>query len=170
MKPDIETDSTTTSSSSCLQNIIDHHLPLRLLRSDIVTPAPTFSNSTIDFLPHFAGYSWIAYGASSILTITHFPSPLSSHQTRIGPIFRQFFELSDHHSHPVSSVSWSPQIPSSGYLAASAQNCIWVFHHDSLASKECSACTTYKSGDHQMDRIRGWNYFWWKGGSFLEKE
>ncbi|PNY04245.1 hypothetical protein L195_g000661 [Trifolium pratense] len=136
MKTNTETDATTTSSSSpCLQNIIDHHLPLRLLRSDIVTPAPTFSNSTIDFLPHFAGYSWIAYGASSILTITHFPSPLSSHQTRIGPIFRQFFELSDNHSSPVSSVSWSPQIPSSGYLAASAQNCIWVFHHDSLASK-----------------------------------
>ncbi|KAI5422049.1 uncharacterized protein LOC127076092 isoform X1 [Lathyrus oleraceus] len=129
------TETTSSSSSQTTKTIIDHHLPLRLLRSEIVTPAPTFSRSTIDFLHHFAGYSWIAYGASSILTITHFPSPLSTHQTRIGSVFRQFFELSSDQSSPVSAVSWSPQLPSSGELAAAAENCIWVFHHDSVASK-----------------------------------
>ncbi|KAK7292823.1 hypothetical protein RJT34_15677 [Clitoria ternatea] len=109
-----------------------HHLPLRLLRSDVVTPSPTFSQSTIDFLPNFSGYSWITYAASSILVITHFPSPHSTQETRIGPIFRQTFELS---SHPLAAVSWSPCTPSSGDLAAAADNCIWVFHHHSAASK-----------------------------------
>ncbi|KAK7349415.1 hypothetical protein VNO77_06766 [Canavalia gladiata] len=108
------------------------HLPLRLLRSEVVTPAPTFSESTIDFLPLFSGYSWIAYAASSVLVISHFPSPLSPQQSRIGPIFRQTFELS---SHPVASVSWSPRTPSSGELAAAAENCIWIFHHDSATTK-----------------------------------
>ncbi|XP_061370355.1 uncharacterized protein LOC133313063 [Gastrolobium bilobum] len=110
------------------------HLPLRLHRSEVVTPAPTFSESTVDFLPDFCGYSWIAYGASSVLVITHFPSPLSTNQTRIGPIFRQVFELSADRSSPVAAVSWSPHTPSSGDLAAAAENCIWVFHHDSATS------------------------------------
>lgn len=135
---------TTSSHSPNMKTIMDHNLPLRLLRSDIVTPAPTFSHSSIDFLPNFAGYSWIAYGASSILVITHFPSPLSTHQTRIGPIFRQFFELSSHHSSPVSAVSWSPQLPSSGQLAAAAQNCIWVFNHGSVTSKGNSKFRFFK--------------------------
>jgi len=135
MTPNTIKETSTSSSSSCSQNIIDHHLPLHLLRSDTIPPSPTLSNSTIDFLPNFSGYSWIAYGASSLLVITHFPSPLSDHQSRIGPIFRQFFELSFHHSSPVSSVSWSPHMPSHGDLAAAAENCIWVFNHDSVKSK-----------------------------------
>ncbi|KAL3008820.1 hypothetical protein AAZX31_07G052800 [Glycine max] len=114
-------------------NPIDH-LPLRLLRSDTVPPAPTFSESTVDFLPHFSGYSWIAYAASSLLTISHFPSPLSPHQTRIGPFFRQSFQLS---AHPVAAVAWSPSSPSSGDLAAAADDCIWLFRHDSAAGSFC---------------------------------
>ncbi|KAK7389790.1 hypothetical protein VNO78_25084 [Psophocarpus tetragonolobus] len=96
-------------------------LPLQMMRSDTVPPAPTFSESTIDFLPHFSGYSWIAYAASSLLVISHFPSPLSPHQTRIGSFFRQSFHLS---LHPLSAVSWSP---SSSDLAASADNSVWIF-------------------------------------------
>ncbi|KAL4360243.1 hypothetical protein S83_027107 [Arachis hypogaea] len=114
-------------------NPIDH-LPLQLHRSDVVPPSPSPS-SAIDFLPDFAGYSWIAYAASSLLSITHFPSPLSHKQTRIGSIFRQLFELSGDPSSFVSAVSWCPRTPSSGELAASAQNCIWVFHHRSATSK-----------------------------------
>ncbi|XP_057454842.1 uncharacterized protein LOC130746287 isoform X2 [Lotus japonicus] len=134
-----ENTETTTSSSPNMntnnnKSIIINHLPLNLLRSEVVTPAPTFSDSTIDFLPHFAGYSWLAYGASSLLVITHFPSPLSPHQTRFGPIFRQVFELSADHSSPVAAVSWCPDTPSSGDLAAAAENCIWVFNHDSATS------------------------------------
>ncbi|KAI4355258.1 hypothetical protein L6164_004047 [Bauhinia variegata] len=127
------TDAVTCSASQNLAsttNPIDH-LPLRLHRSDIVTPAPTASSSTIDWLPDFAGYTWVAYGASSLLVISHFPSPLSQEETRIGPIFRQVFELSGDPSSAVSAVSWSPQTPSIGELAAASENCIWVFSHDS---------------------------------------
>ncbi|XP_047147753.1 uncharacterized protein LOC124820153 isoform X1 [Vigna umbellata] len=112
-------------------NPIDH-LPLCLLRSDTVPPAPTLSESTVDFLPHFSGYSWIAYAASSLLVVSHFPSPISPYQSRIGPIFRQSFQLS---ADPLAAVAWSPCSPSYGDLAAAADNCICLFHHNSTAAK-----------------------------------
>ncbi|XP_027907848.1 uncharacterized protein LOC114167099 isoform X2 [Vigna unguiculata] len=120
-----------TSIRNTKMNPIDH-LPLCLLRSDMVPPAPTLSESAVDFLPHFAGYSWIAYAASSLLVISHFPSPLSPHQSRIGPIFRQSFQLS---ADPLAAVAWSPRSPSSGDLAAASDNCICLFHHNSTAAK-----------------------------------
>lgn len=112
-----------------------NHLPLSILRSDTVPPAPTRSGSTIDWLPEFAGYAWIAYGASSLLVISHLPSPLSSDESLIGPILRQVFELSGDHSSAVTSVSWSPVTPSIGELAAASDSCIYVFSHDSQSSK-----------------------------------
>ncbi|XP_009375416.2 uncharacterized protein LOC103964230 isoform X1 [Pyrus x bretschneideri] len=115
-----------------------HHLPLQILRSDPTPPAPTRSDppgSTIDWLPDFLEFSWVAYGASSLLVISHFPSPLSDTETLIGPIFRQVFELSGDPSSAVEAVSWSPATPSIGELAAAAENCVWVFSHDSATSK-----------------------------------
>ncbi|WCJ22439.1 transducin family protein / WD-40 repeat family protein [Euphorbia peplus] len=122
------------ASSSSRINPTDH-LPLSIHRSDIIPPAPTRSRSTIDWIPDFSGYAWIAYGASSLLVISHLPSPLSSGELIIAPILRQVFELSDDHSSPVAAVSWSPVTPSVGELAAASGNCIFVFSHDSTASK-----------------------------------
>ncbi|XP_057463743.1 uncharacterized protein LOC130753577 [Actinidia eriantha] len=110
------------------------NLPLRLIQSETIPPAPTRSESAIDWLPDFAGYSWIAYGASSLLVISHFPSPLSEEETSIGPIFRQVFELSTHSSAAVSSVHWSPSVPSSGDLAVALDNCVGLFSHNSSVS------------------------------------
>ncbi|KAK4849046.1 hypothetical protein QYF36_020205 [Acer negundo] len=126
-------------TSSDLQNAnpaIDptNHLPLSLLRSEFVPAAPTRSTSTLDWIPEFSGYSWVAYGASSLLVISHFPSPHSQDETLIGPIYRQVFELSDGSS-PVTAVSWSPATPSIGELAAASGNRISVFAFDSESSK-----------------------------------
>ncbi|KAK4268897.1 hypothetical protein QN277_022124 [Acacia crassicarpa] len=129
-----ETSSGSLKPPSSTINPIDH-LPLRLHRSDIVPPAPTGSQSTIDWLPDFSGYSWIAYGATSLLVISHFPSPLSAGESHIGPIFRQVFELSGDPLSVVAAVSWSPGMPSIGELAAAAENCIWLFSHDSSKCK-----------------------------------
>ncbi|CAB4270263.1 unnamed protein product [Prunus armeniaca] len=115
-----------------------HHLPLQFLPSDPTPPAPTRSDPpgcTLDWLPDFLDLSWVAYGASSLLVISHFPSPLSDAETVIGPIFRQIFELSGDPSSAVEAVSWSPSTPSIGELAAAAENCVWVFSHDSARSK-----------------------------------
>lgn len=135
---DTEAQSSTTSKTS-LSNIDPiPHLPLSLLRSDTIPPAPTRSDppgSTIDWLPNFSDLSWIAYGASSLLVISHFPSPLSPGEAAIGPAFRQVFELSGDPSSAVSAVSWSPATPSVGELAAAAENCVWVFAHDSATSQ-----------------------------------
>ncbi|CAK7348696.1 unnamed protein product [Dovyalis caffra] len=127
-------ETSTTSPSQAPINPTDH-LPLSLFRSDTIPPAPTRSTSTIDWLPDFSGYSWVAYGASSLLVISHLPSPLSPEETAIGPILRQVFELSGDNLSPVNAVSWSPVTPSVGELAAASDNCISVLVHDSTSFK-----------------------------------
>ncbi|XP_023639738.1 uncharacterized protein LOC17889449 isoform X2 [Capsella rubella] len=102
------------------------NLPLRQLRSDIVPPAPTRSQSTIDWLPDFAGYSWLAYGASTLLVISHLPSPLRGEDSTNAPFFRQILEISGDVSSPVTSVSWSPVTPSVGELAVGSGNFIYL--------------------------------------------
>ncbi|KNA22362.1 hypothetical protein SOVF_034760 [Spinacia oleracea] len=117
---------------------LTHHLPLQLIKSETIPPSPNISesgSSAVDWLPDFAGYSWIAYGATSLLVISHFPSPLSPHQSRIGPIFRQVFELLP--SSDVVSAVWSPAIPSSGDLAAAADNRIFLFQYDPSPGSFC---------------------------------
>lgn len=123
-------------------NIADH-FPLRLIQSEIFPPAPnrTISPSepAIDWLYDFAGYTWIAYGAASLLVISHFPSPLSHSEILIGPIFRQVFELSVHGCSIVSAVSWSPVAPSLGDLAAALDNCIGLFSYNPDTSSDCNS-------------------------------
>lgn len=106
------------------------NLPLRLLRSEIVPPAPTQSQSSIDWLPDFAGYSWLAYGASTLLVISHLPSPLRGEDSTSGPFFRQILEVSAEISSPVTAVSWSPVTPSVGELAVGSGNCIYLLARD----------------------------------------
>nr|DAD17949.1 TPA_asm: hypothetical protein HUJ06_019412 [Nelumbo nucifera] len=106
-------------------------LPLELIKSETIPPSPNRSVSTIDWLPDFAGYSWIAYGASSLLVISHFPSPLSQEETSIGPFFRQVIELSSDESAVVKAAAWSPVIPSKGELAAVLENCICLYSANS---------------------------------------
>ncbi|XVE77297.1 hypothetical protein DITRI_Ditri13aG0051100 [Diplodiscus trichospermus] len=127
----------STSQNATSDSEVDptDHLPLSLLRSELVPPAPNRSQSSIDWLPDFAGYSWVAYGSCSLLVISHFPSPLSSEQTLMGPIFRQVFEISSGASSPVRAVSWSPVTPSAGELAAASGDRIFLFSHDSAVSK-----------------------------------
>jgi len=103
------------------------HLPLRQLRSEIVPPAPTRSLSSIDWLPDFAGYSWLAYGASTLVVISHLPSPLRGEDSTNGPFFRQILEVS---GEPVTAVCWSPVTPSVGELAVGSGNYIFLFARD----------------------------------------
>ena len=113
-----------------------YRLPLPLLGSEPIPSAPNrFAGSSFDWIPDFAGYAWVAYGASSVLVISHFPSPLSPQETTIGPIFRQVLELSGDDLSVVNAVSWSPVLPSEGELAAAVGNRIWVFSHDLGASR-----------------------------------
>ncbi|KAF5197700.1 Dmx-like protein [Thalictrum thalictroides] len=101
-------------------------LPLQLIRPDIIPPSPNRgSESTIDWLEDYLGFSWIAYAASSLLVISHFPSPLSSSETVIGgPIYHQTIELSNHDSSVVKALAWSPSLPSHGEIAVAIENCI----------------------------------------------
>lgn len=103
--------------------------PLQLTRSHPIPPAPNGSDSSIDFLNDFSGFSWIAYAASSLLVISHFPSPLSQEQTLIGPVFRQVIQLPCGGGGPaaVKAVAWSPSHPSDGEIAAASGRRICLY-------------------------------------------
>lgn len=142
-------------------------LPLQLIKSEIIPPAPNRSKShsefepAIDWQPNFAGYSWIAYGASSLLVIRQFPNPLSQTETVIGTVFQQVLELSIDGTGTVSAVAWSPVTPSSGDIAAALDNCIGLFSYDSDASHNINTSTIHKGGFNHMDGIRRWDNFRW---------
>ncbi|KAL9245427.1 hypothetical protein vseg_019085 [Gypsophila vaccaria] len=122
-----------------------NHRPLNLTHADTVPPAannsPATGSAVVDWLPEFGGYSWVAYGAASLLVVSHFPSPLSPHLSRVGPIFRQVFPLSDAEDAAgdgdVSAVAWCLSTPSSGDLAAAVDRCVFVFQYDSSAGSFC---------------------------------
>ncbi|GMH22541.1 hypothetical protein Nepgr_024384 [Nepenthes gracilis] len=135
---------------------VSDHLPLRLVKSETIPPAVNVSEtrSTFDWLPDFGGYSWIAYGASSLLVISHFPSPLSPQETNIGPVFRQVLELCSHNSCDVTSVSWSPSMPSQGDLAAAAGNRIWLFTYSSAEGSFCWSQTALLGQSVKVEAIK----------------
>ncbi|KAL9176412.1 hypothetical protein ABFS82_02G176700 [Erythranthe guttata] len=123
---------------------ITSHLPLQLIKSETIPPAPTRSGTAsgpiADFLPEFSGHSWIAYGASSLLVISHFPNPLSEAETKIGPIYRQVIELSRQPADHVSAVSWSSATPSVGELAVALGDSIVLFTCNEDETSSSSFC------------------------------
>ncbi|KAA8516193.1 hypothetical protein F0562_019372 [Nyssa sinensis] len=74
----------------------------------------------------------------------------------MGPIFRQVIELSTDGSAAVSSVSWSPATHSVGDLAASLDNCIVLFSHNSYISDGsfCWSQTAVLSQSTKMEAIK----------------
>lgn len=105
--------------------------PFSLCRSQLIPPAPNRRRSAIDFLYDFCGSSWIAYGASSLLVISHFPSPLPPDECLVGPFFRQVIEPStcgaDDGTDAVNAVSWCPVRPSDGEVAVAQGNSIRLY-------------------------------------------
>ncbi|XP_047315657.1 uncharacterized protein LOC124919462 [Impatiens glandulifera] len=129
-----------------------NRLPLPYIRKQTIPPAPSQSQSAIDWLPDFADYSWIAYGASSLLVISHLPTPLSKQETLIGPILSQVFELSNDGSGAVTAVSWCLSTPSNGDLAAALGNCIGLFSN--LEGSFCWRQTTVLVQSTKVEAIK----------------
>lgn len=102
-------------------------LPLDLIKAEVIPPAPNRSASAADFLPDFAGLSWMAYGASSLLVVSHLPSPNSEDETAIGPVFRQVIEPPRGRSEDVKAVAWAPVMPSNGEVAAASGRDVRVY-------------------------------------------
>ncbi|PIN24548.1 RAVE (regulator of V-ATPase assembly) complex subunit RAV1/DMX protein, WD repeat superfamily [Handroanthus impetiginosus] len=134
----------TPAPSPPLPLDITSHLPLQLIKSEIIPPAPSRSEHgsepIVDFLLDFAGHSWIAYGASSLLVISHFPDPLLDAETKIGPIYRQEIELSREATVYVSAVAWSPSRPSAGEIAVALGDCIVLLTHGDDETSSSSFC------------------------------
>nr|XP_043623601.1 uncharacterized protein LOC122595321 isoform X2 [Erigeron canadensis] len=105
------------------------NFPYQLIKSETIPSAPTRPESGIDWLPDYLGHTWVAYAASSLLVISHFPSPS---ENKKDPFFRQVIEVSGDGSGHISSVSWCPA--SSGEVAASLHNCIGIFAHNNISN------------------------------------
>nr|GEW38361.1 hypothetical protein [Tanacetum cinerariifolium] len=118
----MQTGDTTTAATSP---------PYHLIKSETIPPAPTRPESALDWLPDYLGHSWIAYGAKSLLVISHFPSP---HEKCDDPFFKQVVEVSCDGEGDVTAVAWSPGEKSCGEVAVSLANCIGVFSHCSKGS------------------------------------
>uniref|UniRef100_A0A1D1XGP0 DmX-like protein 1 n=1 Tax=Anthurium amnicola TaxID=1678845 RepID=A0A1D1XGP0_9ARAE len=120
-------------------------LPLELIKIQVVPPAPNRGSSAIDWLHDFRGFSWIAYGAASLLVISHCPSPTSREEDQVGPFFKQVIEPPLHPPSPVgaasasagdgsaavNAVAWCHSLPSAGEVAAGLGSCVWVYSPDS---------------------------------------
>lgn len=113
--------------------------PPELIRGQIIPPAPNRWESAIDWLQDFGGFSWIAYGASSVLVISHCPSPTSREQTLIEPFFKQVIEpslglpsraASRDGSPVVKAVAWCHSQPSDGVVAAGLGDSVFVYYPD----------------------------------------
>ncbi|KAG9447852.1 hypothetical protein H6P81_013980 [Aristolochia fimbriata] len=118
-----------SEQAECDTDDISEKLPLKLIKSQLIPPAPNRFPSAIDWLPDFGGLSWIAYGASSLLVISHFPSPRCQEEAYIGTIFEQVIET----PRPtvgtavLRAVAWSPSLPSEGEIAVGSGNTVYVY-------------------------------------------
>ncbi|XP_059312441.1 uncharacterized protein LOC132063754 isoform X1 [Lycium ferocissimum] len=148
----------TTNRNTVDDNDVVSLLPLQLIKSEIIPPAPNRSKSqtefepAIDWQPNFCGYSWIAYGATSLLVIRQLPNPNSPTETVIGTVFQQVIELSIDGTGVVSAVAWSPVMPCCGELAAALDNCIGLFSYNSNASNS-SFCWSQTSTLVQSTKV-----------------
>ncbi|KAK1412198.1 hypothetical protein QVD17_33237 [Tagetes erecta] len=133
-RPTTDAGTTTATDANTKSDSTHLNFPFQLIKSETVPPAPTRTESAIDWLPDYLGHAWIAYAASSLLVISHFPSPSVNDEASVDPFFRQVIELSSDGSADVSAVSWSPALVSSGEVAASLDDCIGVFSHNSEGS------------------------------------
>ncbi|KAG0464119.1 hypothetical protein HPP92_020188 [Vanilla planifolia] len=120
----------SASAASVGAEDISKLLPLSLVRSQLVPSAPNRRRLAIDFLFDFGGSSWIAYGASSLLVVSHFPSPIPECGNLVGPFFRQVIEpiaSGAANGLAVNAVSWCPTRPSDGEVAAALGNSILFY-------------------------------------------
>ncbi|XP_078431555.1 transducin family protein / WD-40 repeat family protein isoform X2 [Wolffia australiana] len=115
-------------------------LPRNLVLGQIIPPPPNRSKSAVDWIHDFGGFSWIAYGASSILVISHCPSPTPGERSFAGPLFKQIIEpspwspawYSAGDDRPlVKAVAWCHSHPSDGGIAASLGDQVFVYHPNS---------------------------------------
>lgn len=63
--------------------------PYELSVQQDLPPGPNGGSQSADWLPRFAGSSWLAYAASSTIVIATAPSPLNPEESAGGRFFQQ---------------------------------------------------------------------------------
>ncbi|KAG0631662.1 hypothetical protein M758_1G270500 [Ceratodon purpureus] len=103
-------------------------------------PAPNVGPQCADWLPRFAGSSWLAYAASSAVVVATAASPLNPGESSSGRFFQQVLETRSSNVEEncegrdlVTSVGWAPVGPSVGQLAAAVGKAIHLYSPTKLA-------------------------------------
>jgi hypothetical protein len=104
-----------------------------------IAPAPSESCKAVDWLPKFAGFSWLAYGAHFSVVITMAPSPSNTGEGAMGEFFRQVLSTNwpqedQDEKECAGIVAWAPMGISIGSLAAAAGKHIYLFEPKALNS------------------------------------
>lgn len=115
--------------------------PYELSIQQDLPPAPNVGTQCADWLPRFAGSSWLAYAASSAIVIATAASPLNSGESSSGRFFQQVLETRTNNDGDdcigrslVTSVGWAPVGSSVGQLAAACGNTLLLYSPTTLAS------------------------------------
>ncbi|ONK64335.1 uncharacterized protein A4U43_C07F24610 [Asparagus officinalis] len=134
-------DPTASPSCSSAEDITDL-LPLLSQISDR-PPPPAVANLPSISSPTLAHPHGFAYGTSSLLIISHFPSPLYDSETLIGPSFQQVIDPiaspSCSTADDIVAVRWSSARPSDGEITAAVGDCVFLFCPDSATASGQSA-------------------------------
>ncbi|CAM6112755.1 unnamed protein product [Calypogeia fissa] len=106
-----------------------------------IAPAPNEGSKVVDWLPKFAGFSWLAYGAHFSVVITMAPSPSNKGEVAMGGFFRQVLSTNwpkqdEEETQLVSNVAWAPRGLSIGSLAAAAGKHIYLYDPEGLNRAE----------------------------------
>eukprot|EP00250_Pteridium_aquilinum_P017322 c23571_g1_i1 orf=63-7415(+) len=98
--------------------------PFRFTVQERSLPVPSGSPShTIDWLPDYFGYSWVAYASSSSLVITTIPSPTRKDEADLG--LCQVIDAPHDAPAHITCVRWAPT--PLGPLAASCGHLLWIY-------------------------------------------
>lgn len=108
-----------------------------------VYPAPNDDPNAVDWLPLFAGFSWLAYGAQFSVVVLMAPSPSNKGEAAMGGFFHEVLltdcpKEGDKGREWVTCVGWAPSGPSLGLLAAVAGRHLYLFRPEGLSQVQNS--------------------------------
>lgn len=144
--------------------------PFKLSLQDRSFPAPSGSSSqTVDWLPDYLGYSWVAYGSHTSLVISIAPVPTRKDEADLGLCQVIDTPLAPAH---ITCVRWAPDSPPCiGFLAASTGHLVCIHGPEFSNPIDESNCSEFPQGWVLKNKLEHtfqvWSFAWTESGDGL---